>query len=80
MVLPQTIFLSRNVKYVNHCHNTKYQDKYVLYVNKTKLEITKRAPAHHCTTNWNTLPAYCKSTSSLNVFISVVLKYMYSFS
>ncbi len=38
-------YLSRNFKYVNHCYNTKYKDKQVLYVSKTKLEITKRALA-----------------------------------
>ncbi len=32
-------YLSRNFKYVNHCYNTRYQDKQVLYVSKTKLEI-----------------------------------------
>ncbi len=74
-------YLSRNFKYVNHCHNTRYQDKRVLDVIKTKLEITKRALAHHGAINWNTLlPDYSKSALSLNVFKSVVLKYMYSFS
>ncbi len=29
-----TIYLSRNFKYVNHCYNTRYQDKQVLYVSK----------------------------------------------
>ncbi len=67
-------------KYVNHCYNTRQQDKQVLYVSKTKLEIAKRALAHHCAINWNTLPDYSKSAPSLNVFKSVVLKYMYSFS
>ncbi len=73
-------YLSRNFKYVNHCYNTRFQDKQVLYVSKTKLEITKRALAHHGAINWNILPDYCKSALSLNVFKSVVLKYMYSFS
>ncbi len=73
-------YLSRNVKYVNHCYNSRYQDKQVLYVSKTKLQITKRALAHHGAINWNTLPDYCKLAPSLNVFKSVVLKYMYSFS
>ncbi len=54
-------YLSRNFKYVNHCHNTRYQDESVLYVSKTKLESTKRALAHHGTINGNTLPDYCKS-------------------
>ncbi len=53
------------------------KDKQVLYVSKTKLEITKRALAHHGAINSNTLPDYCKSSSSLNVFKSEVLKYMY---
>ncbi len=35
----------------NHCHNTRYQDKQVLYVSKTKLEITKRALVHHSAIN-----------------------------
>ncbi len=73
-------YLSRKFKYVNHYYNTRYQDKQVLYVRKTKLEITKRSLAHHGAINWNTLPYYCKSAPSLNVFNSVVLKYMYSFS
>ncbi len=73
-------YLSRNVKYVNHCYNTRYQDKQVLYVSKTKLEITKRELAHHGAINCNTLPDYCKSAPSLNVLKSIVLKYMYSFS
>ncbi len=73
-------YLSRNFKYVNHCYNIRYQDKQVLYVSKTKLEITKRALAHHGAINWNTLPDYCKSALLLNAFKSVVLKYMYSFS
>ncbi len=34
-------YLSRNLKNVNHCYNTRYQDKQVL------LEITKRALAHY---------------------------------
>ncbi len=72
--------MGRNFKYVNHCYNTRYQDKHVLDVSKTKLEITKRALAHHGAINWNTLPDYCKSAPSLNVFKSVVLKDMYSFS
>ncbi len=75
-----TIYLSINCKYVNHCHNTKYQDKQVLYVSKTKLEITKRTLTHLCAINWNTLADYCKSAPSLNVLKSVVLKYMYSLS
>ncbi len=54
--------------------------KKVLSVSKTKLEITKKALAHDGAINWNTLPDYCKSAPSLNVFKSVVLKYMYSFS
>ncbi len=61
-------YLSTNVKYVNHCYNTRYQDKQVLYFSKTKLEITKRALAHHGDINWNTLPCYCKSGPLLNVF------------
>ncbi len=69
-------YLSRNFKYVNHCHNTRYQDKQVLYVNKTKLEITKRAPAHHVAINRNSLLDYVKSAPSLNVFKSLVLKYI----
>ncbi len=36
--------------------NTRYQDKKVLCVSKTKLEITKRVPSHHGAINWNTLP------------------------
>ncbi len=39
-------YLRRNFKYVNHCHNTRYQDKQVLYVSKTKSAITKTALAH----------------------------------
>ncbi len=54
-------YLSRHFKYVNHCHNTGYKDKQVLYVSKTKLEITKRELPHHGAINWNTLPDYCKS-------------------
>ncbi len=73
-------YLSRNFKYVNHCYNIRYQVKQVLYVSKTKLEITKRALAHHGAIKWNTLPDYYKSAPSLNVFKSLVLKYMYSFS
>ncbi len=73
-------YLSRNVKYVNNCYNTRYQDEQVLYISKTKLEITKRALTHHGAINLNTLPDYCKSALSLNVFKSVILKYMYSFS
>ncbi len=53
-------YLSRNCKYVNHCYCTRYQNKQVLYVSKTKLEITKRALAHHGAIKWNTLPDYCK--------------------
>ncbi len=34
-------YISRTFKYVNHCYNTRYQDKQVLYVSKLKLEITK---------------------------------------
>ncbi len=71
-------YLSRKFKYINHCYNTRCQDKQVLYVSKTKLEITKRALAHHGAINWNTLPDYGKSAPSLNVFKSVVLKYMFS--
>ncbi len=70
-------YISRNFKYVNHCYNIRYQDKQVLYVSKTKLEITKRALGHHGAINWNTLPDYCKSAMSLNVFKLVVLKYIY---
>ncbi len=73
-------YLSRNLKYIDHCYNTRYQDKQVLYVSKAKLKITKKALAHHGAINWNTLPDYCKSALSFNVFKSVVLKYMYSFS
>ncbi len=61
-------YLSRTFKYVNHCHNTRYQDKQVLYVSKKKLEITKRALVHHGALNWNILPDYCKSVPSLHVF------------
>ncbi len=53
-------YLSRNVKYVNHCYNTIYQYKQLLHVRKMKLEITKRALTHHGAINWNTLPDYCK--------------------
>ncbi len=73
-------YLSRNCKYINNCHNTRYQDKQVLYVSKIKLEITKRALAHQCAINWNTLPDYCQSAPSLSVFKSAVLKYIYLFS
>ncbi len=73
-------YLSRNFEYVNHYYNTRYQVKQMLYVSKRKLEITKRALAHHGAINWNTLPDYCKSALSLNVFKSELLKYMYSFS
>ncbi len=66
-------YLNRNCKYVNQCHNTRYQDKQLLYVSKMKSELTKRALAHHGAIIWNTLPAYCKSALSLNVFKSVVL-------
>ncbi len=41
-------YLSRNVKYVNHCHNTGYQDKQVLYVSKTKLKITEETITSWC--------------------------------
>ncbi len=40
-------YLSRYFKYINHCYNNRYQDKQVLYVSERKLEITKRALAHH---------------------------------
>ncbi len=73
-------YLSRHFKYVNHCYNIRYQDKQVLRFSKIKLESTKRALAHHGDINWNTLSDYCKSAPSLNLFKSVVLKYMYSFS
>ncbi len=79
MGLPQTIS-AECFEYVNHCYNTRHQDKQVLYVNKRKLEITKRVLTHDGAINWNTLPDYCKSVPSLNVFKSVVLKYMYLFS
>ncbi len=72
-------YLSRNFKYVDHYHDNRYQYKQVQYVSKTKLEITKRALAHHGAINWNTLPDYCKSAQALDAFKSVVLKYMYSF-
>ncbi len=50
-----------------------------LYVNKIKSEVTKKALTHNRGINWNTLPDYCKSAQPLNVFKSVVLKYMCSF-
>ncbi len=66
---PQTIS-AEIFKYVNHCYNTRYQDKQALYVSKTKLEITDRALAHHGAINWNILPDYSKSAPSLNVVLN----------
>ena len=71
-------YLCREFNYVNHSHNTRYRAKQVLYVNKTKLEVTKRSFKHHGAINWNSLPEYCKTAQSLNVFKSVVLKHMYT--
>ncbi len=67
-------YLSRNCKYVDHCHNIRYHNKQVLYVNTTNLEDTKRALIHDGAINY--LPDYCLSTHSLNAFKSVVLKYI----